>query len=203
MSSVNYIFVVRSVVVWNHFCENTFSIRCDDSQCCVIDVLASRICAYQLSYAVFIDCRMNIRTLHVFLNFSSIINITAEFVIFRLLESEILLGYLVDFDMKYGHRRDVKGYADAVMEMDCFLNDFASKLNEDDLLIVTADHGCDPAHIGTDHTREYVPVLLYSKGIESTDLGVLDGFDCLGATVADLLGINNKFNGSFAERIRK
>lgn len=110
---------------------------------------------------------------------------------------------LVDFDMKYGHRRDSAGYAAAVMEMDSFLKDFADKMKEDDLLILTADHGCDPDHIGTDHTREYVPVLIYSKGIKPCNFGTLDGFDCLGAAVSDLLGVKNDFNGSFAERISK
>lgn len=108
---------------------------------------------------------------------------------------------LVDFDMKYGHRRDVKGYADAVMKLDSFLADYIKKMNDDDLLVVTADHGCDPSHIGTDHTREYVPVLLYSKGMVSHNIGTLDGFDSLGATLSDLLGVKNDFKGSFAERI--
>ncbi len=84
---------------------------------------------------------------------------------------------LVDFDMKYGHRRDVDGYANAISEFDNWLSDFIPKMQNDDLLIITADHGCDPAYKGTDHTREQVPLLLYSKTIEPKNLGTIKGYN--------------------------
>ncbi len=84
---------------------------------------------------------------------------------------------LVDFDMKYGHRRDVDGYAHAISEFDCWLNIFIPKMNKDDLLIITADHGCDPGYTGTDHTREQVPILLYSKNITPENLGTIQGYN--------------------------
>ena len=84
---------------------------------------------------------------------------------------------LVDFDMKYGHRRDVTGYAEALSEFDAWLGEFLLKLGKDDLLVITADHGCDPNFtVTTDHTRERVPLLVYRKGREGKSLGTLDGF---------------------------
>ena len=84
---------------------------------------------------------------------------------------------LVDFDMKYGHRRDADGYARAIAEFDAWLGEFLPKLGEEDLLIITADHGCDPSFAAsTDHTREYVPLLVYGKGRGGKDLGTLEGF---------------------------
>ena len=84
---------------------------------------------------------------------------------------------LVDFDMKYGHRRDVDGYANAISKFDNWLNNFIPKMQDDDLLIITADHGCDPAFKGTDHTREQVPLLIYSKTIEHENLGTIKGYN--------------------------
>ncbi len=102
---------------------------------------------------------------------------------------------LVDFDMLYGHRRDVDGYARALSEFDAFLADLLPKLREDDLLIITADHGCDPAFLKTtDHTREYVPVLAYGKSVAPSSLGTRDSFADVGATVAAALGI--PYNGA-------
>lgn len=84
---------------------------------------------------------------------------------------------LVDFDMKYGHRRDVDGYAAAIAEFDAWLGCFLKKLNRNDLLIITADHGCDPAFsMSTDHTREYVPLLVWGSEHGGNDLGTLNGF---------------------------
>ena len=96
---------------------------------------------------------------------------------------------LVDFDMVYGHRRNVEGYANAVMEFDRAIPEIISNLSEDDALFICADHGCDPAHIGTDHTREYVPVLVCGKRIKSVDIGVRDTFADLGKTIAEMLQI--------------
>ncbi|MDN4074637.1 phosphopentomutase [Fictibacillus terranigra] len=93
---------------------------------------------------------------------------------------------LVDFDALFGHRRDPKGYGQALEDFDARLPEVFEKLNEDDVLIITADHGNDPVHHGTDHTREYVPLLVYYKGIESgKPLKVSQTFADIGATVAD------------------
>ncbi len=84
---------------------------------------------------------------------------------------------LVDFDSKYGHRRDLNGYASALSEFDTWLGEFLPKLGEDDLLVITADHGCDPCFAKTtDHTRELVPLLVYRKGVTGKPLGTLEGF---------------------------
>ena len=95
---------------------------------------------------------------------------------------------LVDFDSLYGHRNDAVGYAEALNEFDTFLPEFLSKLGEGDMLIITADHGCDPSDISTDHTREYVPILLYGKGIEPRALGTRAQFCDVARTVTDVLG---------------
>lgn len=109
---------------------------------------------------------------------------------------------LVDFDMKYGHRRDVEGYAEAVMEFDRFIGEFAEKMGDGDCLIITADHGCDPTHIGTDHTREYVPVLIFGNSIRPENLGIRQSFADLGKTVEALLGVKGNISGkSFADSI--
>lgn len=92
---------------------------------------------------------------------------------------------LVDFDMKYGHRRDVDGYANAISEFDGWLNQFIPKMQDDDLLMITADHGCDPAYSGTDHTREQVPLLIYSKDIEPENLGTIKGYNYISKVVLD------------------
>jgi phosphopentomutase len=98
---------------------------------------------------------------------------------------------LVDFDMVYGHRRDAVGYARALNEFDAFLGDFMENMRDDDLLMITADHGCDPGYTKTtDHTREYVPLLMYKKGMESKNFGTVLGFDAVAATVAAEFGID-------------
>lgn len=92
---------------------------------------------------------------------------------------------LVDFDAIYGHRRNVLGYKEAIEEFDVQLGEFISKMNDDDLLIVTADHGNDPVHHGTDHTRELVPVIFYHKNIEGKDLGTLISFAGIAQTICE------------------
>lgn len=93
---------------------------------------------------------------------------------------------LVDFDAKFGHRRDPQGYGEALMEFDARIPELLSALQDGDLLVITADHGNDPVHHGTDHTREYVPLLAYHKGITAAnDLGIRETFADLGATIAD------------------
>ena len=100
---------------------------------------------------------------------------------------------LVDFDMLYGHRNDVDGYAKAISEFDAWLPQFTAELGEDDLLIITADHGCDPSTTSTDHSREYVPLLVWHKNINPVNLGTLDGFCHIGETVEEnFLEINKE-----------
>ena len=96
---------------------------------------------------------------------------------------------LVDFDMTYGHRRDIAGYARATTEFDVQLGTFMEHMREDDVLMITADHGCDPDAPGTDHTREYVPLLVYGAQIrKGVNLGTYPTFAMIGATVADMFG---------------
>ncbi len=93
---------------------------------------------------------------------------------------------LVDFDMLYGHRNDIDGYAGALSEFDSYLPKILNGLLDDDLLIITADHGCDPGDTSTDHTREYVPLLMYHNGIKGQSLGTLESFSSIASTIADL-----------------
>lgn len=102
-------------------------------------------------------------------------------------DREIIFTNLVDTDMLFGHRNNAEGYGKAIEEIDEYLEKILPLIGEDDLLIVTADHGCDPTVPGTDHTREQVPVLYYSKGIEPKDLGVTVGFDSIAQRVSDWL----------------
>ena len=112
---------------------------------------------------------------------------------------------LVDFDSKYGHRNDVLGYTEALNRFDEQLGELLPLLREDDVLIVTADHGCDPSTPSTDHSREYIPLLVYGKGIkENTALGTGTSFGNIAATVAELLGVDApKDFCSYADMIRK
>ena len=103
---------------------------------------------------------------------------------------------LVDYDMLYGHRRDVDGYAKALTAFDEKLPEIMGKLREDDILIITADHGCDPAYTKTtDHTREYTPMLMYGKKVAPANLGTRDTFADIGATVLDYFDIPAQFAG--------
>ena len=103
---------------------------------------------------------------------------------------------LVDYDMLYGHRNDIEGYARALSEFDDALPFILAKLREDDLLMITADHGCDPGYIvSTDHSREYTPLILYGKSIKPANLGTRDTFADIGATVLEYLGIKGDIAG--------
>ena len=103
---------------------------------------------------------------------------------------------LVDYDMLYGHRNDIEGYAKALTEFDEALPQMISKMREDDLLMITADHGCDPGYtVSTDHSREYTPLIVYGKSIASVNLGTRDTFADIGATVLDYLGVEGKITG--------
>lgn len=100
---------------------------------------------------------------------------------------------LVDFDMLYGHRNDVAGYAKAMTEFDVSLGTFMENMRDDDVLIITADHGCDPSTPSTDHSREYTPMLIYGKNIENgVDLGTRKSFADISATVLEYLGIDQE-----------
>ena len=96
---------------------------------------------------------------------------------------------LVDFDMLYGHRQDVDGYAAALSEFDRALGEFLPMLRDDDVLIITADHGCDPGDKSTDHTREYVPLLFVASGIEPRSYGTRIGFFEVGDAILRILGV--------------
>ena len=110
---------------------------------------------------------------------------------------------LVDFDMHFGHRRDVNGYARALSEFDVWLGQFLPTLGQEDVVILTADHGCDPSYAAsTDHTREYVPLLIMGKGIKPINLGTRESFADIAATVADIFGVDYQTPGkSFWNRL--
>ena len=110
---------------------------------------------------------------------------------------------LVDFDMLFGHRRDVDGYAQALTEFDAWLGQFLPKLGDEDVVMITADHGCDPAYAATtDHTREYVPLLVLGKQVKPVNLGTRASFADIAATVAELLNVKLDTPGkSFAKEI--
>lgn len=103
---------------------------------------------------------------------------------------------LVDYDMLYGHRRDIDGYAKAVAYFDERLPEIISKMRDDDVLMITADHGCDPGFTKTtDHTREYVPFIMYGKNVKPENLGTHKTFADMGATVLDYLGVEGTIAG--------
>ena len=110
---------------------------------------------------------------------------------------------LVDFDMVFGHRRDIDGYANALSEFDAWLGGFMETLGEEDLVMITADHGCDPAYTATtDHTREYVPLLILGKSVKNVNLGTRKSFADIAATVTELLGVEYETPGTcFAKEI--
>ena len=110
---------------------------------------------------------------------------------------------LVDFDMVYGHRRNAEGYAEALNEFDAWLGTFLPKLGDEDLVLITADHGCDPGYTATtDHTREYVPLLILGKAVKPADLGTRKSFADIAATVTELLKVDYDTPGeSFADLI--
>lgn len=116
----------------------------------------------------------------------------------------LLFVNLVDFDMLYGHRRDVQGYAAALEAFDAQLPRIQSLMQEQDILMITADHGCDPCHTGTDHTREHVPLLVWGAQIKpGVNLGTRDSYADISATVLDAFGLDNPLKGkSFLSQIR-
>jgi phosphopentomutase len=113
----------------------------------------------------------------------------------------LIFTNLVDFDMVYGHRRNPEGYKAALEEFDKYLPQIQEKLKEDEILILTADHGCDPTYKGTDHTREYIPVMVYGKNIKKNiNLGTRTSFADIAATIEELV-LGSKVDGSFAAEL--
>ena len=108
----------------------------------------------------------------------------------------LIFTNLVDFDMNYGHRNNVQGYADALMHFDKNLPKILYNLKETDVLIITADHGCDPTTESTDHSREYIPLIYYGKNIkDNNNLGILNTFASIGKTILDIFNIENDIEG--------
>ena len=101
--------------------------------------------------------------------------------------SDLIFTNLVDTDMLYGHRRDYKGYARAIETIDKYLVNIINALNEDDLLIITADHGCDPTYKGSDHTREMVPVILYNRNLNPGNVGIKESYTYVTERIKDWL----------------
>ncbi len=109
----------------------------------------------------------------------------------RIVPEGLIFVNLVDTDMLYGHRNDVVGYAKALKEIDEFLPQLERGVRDDDIILITADHGCDPTTVSTDHSREYVPLLIFGKGIKPLDLATLDGFDHIAQLIAAIYGIGD------------
>lgn len=109
---------------------------------------------------------------------------------------------LVDFDEKFGHRRDAIGYAKALKQLDDYLPEFLALLGKDDVLMITADHGCDPTWQGTDHTREYVPVIAYTPGMNAVNLGERGTFADIGQTLAQWFSLEPlEYGNSFKSQL--
>lgn len=108
----------------------------------------------------------------------------------------LIFTNLVDFDMVYGHRNNVQGYADALKYFDDKLPEIIASLKDDDVLIITADHGCDPTTPSTDHSREYIPLVFYGNNIKkNNNLGILDTYASIGKTILEMLKIENNIQG--------
>ncbi len=115
----------------------------------------------------------------------------------KIVKEGVIFVNLVDFDMIYGHRRDVDGYSKGLETFDVELKKFQELLNEDDLIIITADHGCDPTYKGTDHTREMVPVLAWHKKMKGAiNLGIRNTYRDIAATIADNYNIQERFGAT-------
>lgn len=118
----------------------------------------------------------------------------------------LIFTNLVDFDMLYGHRNNIEGYARALEEFDSFLPEIIENLKQDDILIITADHGCDPSTPSTDHSREYVPIIAYGKNLkQNVNIGIRKTYADISATILDLLNVKStlKYGISFKNDILK
>lgn len=120
------------------------------------------------------------------------------------IKSGLIFTNLVDFDMLFGHRNDPSGYGKAIEEFDSRLEEIYSKMTDEDILILTADHGCDPTTNSTDHSREHIPVLIYGKNIKPGEINTRDSFTDIGKTILEYLDVENDLAGkSFAKDILK
>lgn len=119
--------------------------------------------------------------------------------------SGLIFTNLVEFDMNFGHRNDAKGYGKALEDFDNRMEEIFNAMNKDDILIITADHGCDPTTSSTDHSREYIPILVYGENIkENIDIGVQSSFSNIGKSILDYLSIKNTLPGeSFLKEVLK
>ena len=116
----------------------------------------------------------------------------------------LIFTNLVDFDMLYGHRNDPKGYGNAIEELDNRLQEIYNKMSEDDILMLTADHGCDPTTASTDHSREYIPLLVYGNKINPINIGTRESFTDISKTILEYFNIKNNIDGkSFLKNILK
>ena len=117
----------------------------------------------------------------------------------------LIFTNLVDFDMLYGDRNDAKGYGKAIEEFNDRLQEIYAKMTDEDMLILTADHGCDPTTASTDHSREYIPILVYGKNLKgNVNLGTRETFADIGKTILDFFNVENELVGkSFLNDIRK
>ena len=111
-------------------------------------------------------------------------------------EKSLSFVNFVDFDMHFGHRRDVAGYANALHELDARLPEFMAKLKDGDLVVITADHGCDPTAPGSDHTREHIPMIFFGPNVAPQELPIASTFSDIGATLANHLGVKPLSNGT-------
>ena len=121
----------------------------------------------------------------------------------RKLEKGLIFTNLVEFDSKWGHRRDANGYLQGLLDFDKRLKEIIEQMREDDLLIINADHGCDPTFKGTDHTREYIPILLHGRSIKKgIDIGIRDSFADIGQSIAEIFGTKKlKIGTSFMDKL--
>ena len=117
----------------------------------------------------------------------------------------LIFTNLVDFDMLYGHRNDIEGYAKALEEFDSYIPEIIETMKDDDILVITADHGCDPSTQGTDHSREYVPIIVYGKNVkENVNLGIRSSYADISATILDIFELEQlKYGKSFKGEILK
>ena len=115
----------------------------------------------------------------------------------------LIFTNLVDFDMLYGHRNNIEGYAKALEEFDGFLPQIFENMKDTDILIITADHGCDPSTPSTDHSREYIPLLVYGKAVKANvNIGTRESFSDISATILDILDLPAlKYGHSFKNEI--
>ena len=133
------------------------------------------------------------QSVHTFTNIDGIIK-TIDFINENF--EGLIFTNLVDYDMLYGHRNNIDGFASALLEFDYKLPEILNSLKEQDILFITADHGCDPTTPSTDHSREYVPLVVYGKGLKKgINLGTRNTFADLGATIADYLKIEYSGEG--------